>query len=72
MKRTREWPRVMDVDYSAVRAQAVRWLGDRYLLARPINWNNGAERKVPSAAPEPKPWQGAAPCATAKIAGRCY
>jgi hypothetical protein len=25
------------VDYSAARAQALRWLGDRYLLARPIN-----------------------------------
>jgi hypothetical protein len=28
-------PRV--VDYSAARAQAIRWLGDRYLLAKPIN-----------------------------------
>lgn len=25
------------VDYSAARAQAIRWLGDRYLLAKPIN-----------------------------------
>jgi hypothetical protein len=25
------------VDYSAARAHAIRWLGDRYLLARPIN-----------------------------------
>jgi len=25
------------VDYSAARAKAIRWLGDRYLLAKPIN-----------------------------------
>lgn len=25
------------VDYSAARARAIEWLGDRYLLARPIN-----------------------------------
>ena len=25
------------VDYSAARAHAIRWLGDRYLLAKPIN-----------------------------------
>jgi hypothetical protein len=25
------------VDYSAARARAIRWLGDRYLLAKPIN-----------------------------------
>ena len=25
------------VDYSAARARALSWLGDRYLLARPIN-----------------------------------
>lgn len=25
------------VDYSAARAHAIRWLGERYLLARPIN-----------------------------------
>jgi hypothetical protein len=25
------------VDYSTARAHAIRWLGDRYLLARPIN-----------------------------------
>jgi len=25
------------VDYDAARAQAIRWLGDRYLLAKPIN-----------------------------------
>lgn len=72
MKRTREWPRVMEVDYSAARAQAVRWLGDRYLLAKPINGNYGAGRKVRPAAQEPKPWQGTTLCAIAKIAGRCY
>jgi hypothetical protein len=25
------------VDYDVARAQAIRWLGDRYLLAHPIN-----------------------------------
>jgi hypothetical protein len=25
------------VDYSEARAHAIKWLGDRYLLARPIN-----------------------------------
>ena len=25
------------VDYSAARAKAIEWLGDRYLLAKPIN-----------------------------------
>ena len=25
------------VDYSAARARAIAWLGDRYLLAKPIN-----------------------------------
>jgi hypothetical protein len=25
------------VDYSAARERAIKWLGDRYLLARPIN-----------------------------------
>jgi len=25
------------VDYSAARAKAIAWLGDRYLLAKPIN-----------------------------------
>ena len=28
---------VLVVDYSAARARAIRWLGDRYLLAKPIN-----------------------------------
>ena len=37
------------VDYDAARAQAIRWLGDRYLLAKPINrrfqgWQAGHER----------------------------
>lgn len=32
-QRARSWI----VDYSAARAKAIEWLGDRYLLARPIN-----------------------------------
>ena len=34
------------VDYSAARARAIEWLGDRYLLARPINATEGAWRKA--------------------------
>lgn len=37
MKRNRESTPAWVVDYSAARAHAIRWLGDRYLLARPIN-----------------------------------
>jgi len=33
VERVRSWI----VDYSAARAKAMEWLGDRYLLARPIN-----------------------------------
>jgi hypothetical protein len=32
-ERTQSWV----VDYSAARAKAIEWLGDRYLLAKPIN-----------------------------------
>jgi hypothetical protein len=32
------------VDYSAARARAIKWLGDRYLLARPINVSESALR----------------------------
>lgn len=31
-EKAREWV----VDYSQARAKAIEWLGDRYLLARPI------------------------------------
>ena len=32
------------VDYSTARAKAIAWLGDRYLLARPINRTSSAAR----------------------------
>jgi len=32
-ERIRSWI----VDYSGARAKAIEWLGDRYLLAKPIN-----------------------------------
>jgi len=32
------------VDYSAARAKAIEWLGDRYLLAKPINRVAGPRR----------------------------
>lgn len=34
------------VDYSEARTRAIRWLGDRYLLARPINMSESARRKA--------------------------
>ena len=40
------WPHTQEVDYSAARAQAIRWLGDRYLLARPINAKHPAGGRI--------------------------
>ena len=34
------------VDYSEARTRAFRWLGDRYLLAKPINASESARRKA--------------------------
>jgi hypothetical protein len=42
-ERARAWT----VDYSAARARAIRWLGDRYLLAKPINAAALARRPAP-------------------------
>jgi hypothetical protein len=39
-EKTRSWV----VDYSAARAKAIEWLGDRYLLARPVNRIPAASR----------------------------
>ena len=33
------------VDYSAARLRAIRWLGDRYLLAQPINARDRVRRR---------------------------
>jgi len=38
------------VDYSVARVQAIRWLGDRYLLAKPINARETAWHKAAAAA----------------------
>lgn len=38
--RLRSWV----VDYSAARAKAIEWLGDRYLLAKPVNRSPAAGR----------------------------
>lgn len=35
------------VDYSAARAKAIEWLGERYLLARPVNRRSAASRAIP-------------------------
>lgn len=37
VERQRTWI----VDYSAARARAIEWLGERYLLAKPINVHAG-------------------------------
>jgi hypothetical protein len=34
------------VDYSAARAKAIKWLGDRYLLAKPVNATESQRRMV--------------------------
>jgi hypothetical protein len=34
------------VDYSVARERAIKWLGDRYLLAKPINATDNARRGV--------------------------
>jgi hypothetical protein len=47
MKRISEQARTWVVDYSAAREEAIRWLGDRYLLARPINPKKDKWRPVP-------------------------
>ena len=36
------------VDYSAARAKAIEWLGDRYLLAKPINRGAGGDQRQPA------------------------
>ena len=41
------------VDYDAARAQAIRWLGDRYLLAKPINRSPMGARRVTDGALQP-------------------
>jgi hypothetical protein len=40
-ERARSWL----VDYSAARARAIEWLGDRYLLAKPVNASENRWRK---------------------------
>jgi hypothetical protein len=37
MRKSTDPRQALLVDYSAARARAIRWLGDRYLLAKPIN-----------------------------------
>jgi hypothetical protein len=50
MKRNKSEPTAARVvDYSAARADAIRWLGDRYLLAKPINRKQEAWRMLPAA-----------------------
>jgi hypothetical protein len=50
VKRTssRERAQSWVVDYSAARARAIEWLGDRYLLAKPLNAGESG-RKAPRA-----------------------
>jgi hypothetical protein len=55
MKRRSDPTSAWIVDYSAARAHAIRWLGDRYLLARPINGKQDTWHKVPAAPDSPTP-----------------
>jgi hypothetical protein len=41
------------VDYSAARARAIQWLGDRYLLAKPINVSENSWRRPRANFPSP-------------------
>ncbi len=42
------------VDYSAARARAIKWLGDRYLLAKPINGSQNLQRGASGAHVQPQ------------------
>lgn len=46
-----ERPQPQVVDYSAARAKAIAWLGDRYLLAKPINRKISPPPGVPLSTP---------------------
>lgn len=46
-----ERPQPQVVDYSAARAKAIAWLGDRYLLAKPINRKTSPPPSVPLSTP---------------------
>jgi hypothetical protein len=46
-ERIRSWI----VDYSGARTKAIEWLGDRYLLAKPINRNTAPVRSSAARAP---------------------
>jgi hypothetical protein len=52
VKKTPDMTQGMVVDYSAARERAIRWLGDRYLLAKPIN---ASRRSWPKLAPAVTP-----------------
>ena len=43
---SRERAQTWVVDYSAARARAIAWLGDRYLLAKPVNASESGWRKA--------------------------
>lgn len=49
--RARDWV----VDYSAARAKAIAWLGDRYLLAKPVNHRSAAIASRAIGAQRPAP-----------------
>jgi hypothetical protein len=48
-ERARSWV----VDYSAARARAIAWLGDRYLLAKPVNRRFAASHAKDGQRPAP-------------------
>lgn len=48
-ERARGWV----IDYSAARARAIEWLGDRYLLAKPVNRRSGTSHATVARRPGP-------------------
>jgi hypothetical protein len=49
-ERARSWV----VDYSAARAKAIEWLGDRYLLAKPVNRSSASNHAKGGQRPAPE------------------
>lgn len=48
-EKARDWV----VDYSAARAKAIEWLGDRYLLARPVKRRSAGQNHGAAVRPAP-------------------
>ena len=58
MKRRTEQAAEWLVDYSDATAHAIKWLGDRYLIARPINAGGDSWHKAQAAILQALPADG--------------